>query len=108
MSRLEQLRAMLQDDPDDLFLNFGLAMELLKEGQVEEALAGFDRALQIDPGHAPAHQQKARALMQVGRKEQAVEALQAGIRAAQRSGDRHAVDDMQKTLQAMQAGLQGQ
>jgi Tfp pilus assembly protein PilF len=107
MSRLEQLRAMLHDDPDDLFLNFGLAMELLKEGQVQEALASFDRAIQIDPGHAPAHQQKARALLQIGRNEEAVEALRAGIGAAQRSGDRHAVDDMQKTLQAIQAGLQG-
>ena len=41
MSRLDQLRALLENEPDDLFLNFGLAMELFKEGRLEEALAGF-------------------------------------------------------------------
>ena len=102
MSRLDQIRSLLKDEPDDLFLNFGLAMELLAEGRLEEALQAFDRVIEIEADHVPAYQQKARALLQQGRKDQAARTLQAGIEAARRSGDNHAAEDMRKTLSALQ------
>lgn len=102
MSRLDQLRALLKDQPDDLFLNFGLAMELLGEGRLQDALAAFDRVIGLDADHVPAHQQKAHTLMQMGRRDHAAQALKEGIQAARRSGNAHAADEMQKTLSAMQ------
>ena len=102
MSRLDQLRALLEKEPQDLFLNFGLAMELFKEGRLEEALAGFDRVIELDATHSSAYQQKARILIQMGRKDQALQTLREGIETAQRSGDAHAADEMLKLLSAMQ------
>ena len=103
MPSLEQLRALLRDDPDDPFLHFGLAMELHKEGQAEGALEEFERVNELDPDHAAAHQQRAGVLMDLGRKGDAIAALEAGIEAADRQGDRHAADDMSRMLSAMRA-----
>ena len=49
MSRREKLEALLLDDPGDLFLRYGLALELEKEGDHEASLARL-RELQ---SHAP-------------------------------------------------------
>ena len=55
MSRLDKIQRMLEADPQDAFLNFSLAMEYVKEGRSEEALAQFSRVVELDRdvlGHA--------------------------------------------------------
>ena len=94
MSRLEPVRKMLQDDPDDLFLNFALAMEYLKAGQPEEALTQLARVRELDPDHVPAYLQAGQAFVALGRKEEAKTVLGEGIAAAERKGDHHAADQM--------------
>jgi predicted Zn-dependent protease len=101
MSRLDQLSSMLRDDPDDLFLNFALAMELAKEQRLAEALTAFDRVLELDAGHSPGYFQKANTLIRMGRKQEAARTFEEGIRAAQARGDTHAADEMRKLLSAM-------
>jgi tetratricopeptide (TPR) repeat protein len=66
MTRRVKLQQMLEKSPRDTFLNFGLAMELAKEGQTEEALAQFDRVLQIDPSYLTAYFQKGSTLSTQG------------------------------------------
>jgi len=86
-----------------MFLNFGLAMELVKEDRLAEALAAFDRVIELDPGHSPGYFQKATTLIRLGRREEAAHTLEAGIQAARASGDTHAADEMNKVLSAMEA-----
>ena len=101
MPSREQLERLLKNDPDDVFLNFGLAMALAKEGLTKEALAGFDRVLELDPAYIAAHLQKSTQLIAMGRREEARSALAVGISAAQAAGDSHAVSEMQKLLDTM-------
>lgn len=103
MSRLESVRKMLQDEPDDLFLNFALAMEYLKAGQQEEALAQLARAREIDPDHVPAYLQAGQALVALGRKAEAKTVLTEGMAAAERKGDRHAADQMRNMRNLLDA-----
>lgn len=98
MSRLDQIRKMLESEPDDVFLNFGLAVEYAKQGQVDEALAQFDRLHQIDANYVPAYFQRGNILLAHGRTEDAKAALMEGIRVAQRTGDLHAAGEMQEVL----------
>ena len=89
---------MLEKSPHDVFLNFGLATELAKEGRTDEALAQFDRVLRLDPSYLTAHFQKGSTLIAAGRVPDARAALTAGITAAQTGGDLHAVSQMQALL----------
>jgi len=98
VSRRVKLEHMLEKSPQDVFLNFGLAIELGKEGRTDEALARFDRVLRLDPSYLTAYFQKGSTLIAAGRVPDARAALTAGIAAAQTSGDLHAASKMQALL----------
>ncbi len=101
MSRLEQLRAMLKAEPDDVFLNFGVAMELVKVANFDDALAAFDQVIRLDGDFPPGFFQKARALAQIDRIDDARRALDEGIEAARRAGDSHAEGEMSEMLASL-------
>ena len=101
MTRRMKLEQMLEKSPQDAFLNFGLAMELAKEGMTEEALSLFDRVLQIDPTYLTAYFQKGNTLINAGRVPEARTALSAGIAAARTLGDSHTESEMQAMLDTL-------
>jgi predicted Zn-dependent protease len=101
MPRIDQLKVMLAKEPDDLFLNFSLAMELAKADQHEECLAQFTHVLELSPDYVAAYFHKGKALMKMRRMEEAKAALQQGIAAAGRCGDHHAESQMKQLLEAM-------
>ena len=101
MSRRLKLEQMLEKSPQDVFLNFGLAMELSKEGRTDDALAQFDRVLGLDPAYLSAHFQKGSTLIAARRAPDARSALAAGIAAAQATGDVHAAGEMQALLDTL-------
>ena len=61
---MEQLERLLAAEPDDAFLNFALAMELAKIERLEDAVARFERAIELDAGYCAAYYQKAKTLLQ--------------------------------------------
>jgi len=98
MPSREQLEKLLAAEPDDVFLNFGLAMELAKQESPEAALRQFERVLELDPGYYAAYYQKGRLLLGARRTEEARQVLTSGVEAAQRAGDAHATSEMQELL----------
>ena len=64
MPTVEQLQERLQSEPDDVFLNFGLAMAYRSAGRTEEAIAQFDRTCSLDENYVAAYFQKAILLAQ--------------------------------------------
>lgn len=101
MPSREQLERLLQEDPDDVFLNFALGMALVKDGRIPEALARFDRALELDPRYTPAYLQKGTQLVAMGRREEARSAFHAGVATAKASGDAHAAKEMEKLIDSL-------
>lgn len=101
MTRRAKLEQLLEKSPQDTFLNFGLAMELAKEGRTEEALAQFDRVLQIDPSYLTAYFQKGSTLINTGRVPDARTALSAGVAAARAAGDAHSESEMRVLLDTL-------
>lgn len=102
MSRKAKIEEMLAKAPDDVFLNFGLAMELSKEGDHDAALTRFDRAIELDPDYAAAYFHKGNALLQMSQPETAKSVLEDGIAAARRCGDSHAEKEMRELLETAQ------
>ena len=101
MSRREKLRKMLEENPDDVFLNFGLAMELAKEGATQAAIAQFNRVLELDGRYLAAHFQKGSTLIAAARIEEARAALSSGVDAARAAGDPHAESEMRALLDSL-------
>jgi len=101
MPTIERIQAMLTKEPDDVFLNFGMAMQLVNAGRLDEALAQFSKVLDLDPGYVTAYFQKGKTLLALGRRDDARAALLAGIEKATACGDPHAKAEMQQVLAAL-------
>lgn len=101
MARLTKIMDMLEKTPDDAFLHFGLAMELMKEGRTEDALERFDRVLQIDPTYTAAHFHKGNTLIGLKRTDEAREILTAGLQATIKIGNKHAQREMQELIDSI-------
>lgn len=101
VSRRERLETMLGNEPNDAFLHFGLAMELVKEQRFDEAVRHFDRAAAIDPNYVAAHYHKGNTLMIAGRIEEARRVLLDGLRIAEAAGEGHAASEMQALLERL-------
>jgi len=103
VSRLAQLRQMLADEPDDLFLNYALGMEYQKTGDTSAALAQFAAMNHQFPDHVAAWHQRGRLLVDLGNNPAAREVLKHGISVAGRVGDSHAAGEMQGLLELIAA-----
>ncbi len=83
-TRIELFRKMLNDDPNHPAIRFGLANELLKLGQFEEAADELKTYLGQADDQGNAYGKLAQALERLGRIDEAREAYQQGIAAANR------------------------
>ncbi len=92
---MDQLLKFHAADPRDTFCTYGLAMECIKLGRLQEAHEWLDKTLVIDPDYAYAHYQKARLLIEDGQSEAARQVIHEGIEAASRAKDGHAVSELQ-------------
>jgi Flp pilus assembly protein TadD len=102
VSRIEQIEKMLAATPDDVFLNFALAMEQVKAGQPEQAIARFRRVTELDPKYISAYTQLSHTLIALGRKDEAKVALSRGVEAATLTGDKHAAGKMRDALKLLE------
>lgn len=101
MSRRQQIEGLLKDEPEDTFLNYALAKELVSEGDIASGIAAFDRVLGLNPDYVPAYFQKAQALAGEGDVEAARNVLAEGLVVAQRVGDDHAAGEMTAYLDTL-------
>lgn len=96
--RLAKLQRLLDVDPTDPFVLYGIAQEHAKGGDQTRAIEFYDRTLAADPGYLYAYFHKARAQQADGEIAAARATVQAGIHAAHRAGDAKALGEL-STLQ---------
>ncbi len=94
MDKIAALSEILQLDPTNAFARYGLAMEHLSQGQVDNALTEFTILIEHNPDYVPGYQMSAQTLAKMGRTEEALGRLQNGIGAAKRTGNQHALAEM--------------
>jgi tetratricopeptide (TPR) repeat protein len=102
MSRLEQLRKLVQLAPDDPLSHYGLGLEYLNLQQWDDADRAFQQTLVVDPRYSAAHYHRARAQIGAGRLDDARRTLQAGMQCAREAGDRHAEGEMSELLATLE------
>lgn len=98
MDKLAGLKEILTMDPGNAFARYGLAMEYVNRGEVAIGLAEFDALLQEHPDYTAGYQMAAQTLAKEERTAEAIEKLHAGIASARRTGNNHAMSEMQGML----------
>jgi Tetratricopeptide repeat len=97
-NRLEMLKQFLEQNPNDAFARYGLAMEYSKAGDTQTALQEFARLLELHPDYTGGYFMAAQTLAKIEKNDEAKAMLQKGIAAAQRTGNKHALSEMSAML----------
>ena len=100
--KIAGLKEILALDPKNSFARYGIAMELANRGEVEAALKEFEVLLEQNTDYTAAYFMAAQTLAKAGRNAEAIKKLKAGIACAARTGNRHALSEMQAMLDEME------
>ena len=93
------LEQSLAEDPADPFLRYGLAIQCLNEGDIEEGRQRLAALIADRPDdQVAAYQQLGQSYAQTGENEAAKAILLAGIEKARAAGDWHAAAEMEQAI----------
>jgi thioredoxin-like negative regulator of GroEL len=93
------LEQSLADDPADSFLRYGLALQCLRDGDVEEGRTRLLALIAEDADNVvAAYQQLGQSYFESGETGNASETLRSGISKARARGDGHAASEMEGLL----------
>ena len=97
-NRIEILKSLVAQKPTDAFARYGLAMELVKSGELDAAIAEFRTLLEHNPNYAAAYFHGGQALEKLGDVEQARALYEKGVEVTARTGDGHTRSELQAAL----------
>lgn len=97
-TRIDILKQLLEQNPASTFARYGLAMEYVKAGELEMAIAEFKAVAAADPGYSAAYFQGAQTLEKLGRLGDARGLYREGIA---KTRDDHARAEMQAALDVL-------
>ena len=97
-NRIEILKSMVEQDPNNSFARYGLAMEHMNTGRFEDAITEFRALLAANPDYGAAYYHGGQAMEKMGNLEGARELYEKGIEATTRTGDGHTRSELQGAL----------
>lgn len=98
-SRIDTFKEMLESDPDNSLVRFGLANEYLKAEQYREAIHELNNYLQQTDDEGAAFGMLARAYEKIGMRDEARESFLRGIEAAEKHNHPSMAADYRMTLE---------
>lgn len=102
----ERLQALLDAGRDDALLRFGLGTACLQAGDMDAAATHLAAATRHDPEYSAAWKLLGKALLALGRDDEAEAAWRAGLDAAERRGDVQSSKEMTVFLRRIARGRQ--
>jgi tetratricopeptide (TPR) repeat protein len=94
-TRIEILQQLLDQDPASTFARYGLAMEYVKAGDLDRAVAAFEAVTVTDPNYSAAYFHGGQTLEKLGRFDEARDFYRRGIGVTQ---DPHARSELEAAL----------
>jgi predicted Zn-dependent protease len=98
MSRIDVIKKIIAQQPNDPFPRYGLAMEYKQAGQADEAHAAFAELEAKHPDYVAQYLMHGNLLTSMQRLADARGVLERGIAAAQKKRDMHALGELQQAL----------
>jgi Tfp pilus assembly protein PilF len=101
MNRIEILSGFLQQDPNDSFSRYALALEFVKAGQIDDARREFETVLEKDPSYVATYYQLGGFYRAQGLKHEAEKTYRSGIAVAAKVGDSHTQSELEGALESL-------
>jgi Tfp pilus assembly protein PilF len=93
-NRLEHLKSLIVDKPNDTFTLFALAKEYEKENELANAAQLFEKLLLVDIKYVGAYYHLAKIYEQLNEVKKALNIYEAGISVAQELNNQHALSEL--------------
>lgn len=100
-SRIEALRQLIIDNPDDEMARFMLATELYRRGNFEDTVVHLEAYLKMKQDEGPAYRLLGEALSSLGKKKEARWAFRHGVEAAREHGHVALAKELEKKLESL-------
>jgi tetratricopeptide (TPR) repeat protein len=97
-NRIDILRGMVASNPADNFARYGLAMEYVKTGKLQDAVEEFKQLLIANPNYPAAYFHGGQTYEKLGDLDQARAMYQKGIEVTTAMGDQHTRSELQAAL----------
>lgn len=101
MDRKSQLIKMLELQPDDVFLKYALAMELVSENKLNEAVAQLENILKDDPDYLAAYYQLAKLYESIEMNDKAISTYEKGMSLAEKCKDQKTYGELRSALEEL-------
>lgn len=96
--RIELLLEMLDNTPDDTFLNYALALEYAKEERTQEAIKLLEKLIKRSKTYVPSYYQLGKLYEQTGNFENAIEIYKKGMAIAEEQKDFKTIGELEEAL----------
>jgi tetratricopeptide (TPR) repeat protein len=102
MTRLEQILEMLKQDPNDPFLNYAMALEHAKLGNIETAINAIENIISRDENYLGGYYQLGKFYEQALQPEKAMEVYKKGIEIAKKQNNRKTLGELNEALMMLE------
>lgn len=96
--RLQMIKSMLENNPDDSFLNYAAALEYNKRGLTDKAIEVLESIIVKDPDYVGTYYQLGKFYESKGEMERAIDVYKAGKIVANAQGDRKILNELAEAL----------
>ncbi len=98
MTRLEQLQQMLSQEPDDIFLQYAIAMEYFSANAFEKALGCLKPIIANKPDYLAAYYQTGKCYEELKQFEEAKSIYEKGVELAQKQSKTKTLNELREAL----------
>jgi tetratricopeptide (TPR) repeat protein len=102
MTRLEKLLALYEDDKNDAFVRYGIALEYNAMQEYDAAITWFEGLRKDSPDYVPTYYMLAGVYRAVGKFDEAKAVYNEGLQAARKAGDNHAFAELSAALEELE------
>ena len=100
-SRIDQLRALLEEEPGDPFLNYALGLEFLKMNDLQHSCEVFRGLSERSPDYLATYYQLGKVYEAMQEKEKALRTYEIGLAVAKAQGHHHTYTELRGAITAL-------
>ncbi len=97
-AKIQKLAKILKNDPEDSFAKFALALELLKNNQVEKPLKLFESIYRHDPNYLGVYYHLGKLYQSLNRYEDALTCFREGVVIAKNQNEQRTLSELKDAL----------